>query len=180
MNDDITVFLSEEDIAARVKAMATEIDDYYNQIGAKDVLVICILKGSITFTADLMRQMQTPLQLDFLQVASYDGAMSTGKLKFRNELSTDITGRHLLIIEDIIDTGNTLARVIEKLWEHEPQSIKLCSLLDKPARRTVKLQGDFIGFSIPDHFVVGYGLDYNEHYRDLPFLGILKPEVYTK
>ena len=106
--------------------------------------------------------------------------MTTGKVVLKKDLDAEIAGRHLLIVEDIIDTGNTLTRVIEKLWEREPASIMLCSFLDKPARRTVKLKGDFIGFSIPDHFVVGYGLDYDENYRDLPFVGILKPEIYQK
>ena len=138
------------------------------------------MKGSLVFTADLMRKLKTKTKIDFIQVASYDGAMTTGKVVLKKDLDAEIAGRHLLIVEDIIDTGNTLTRVIEKLWEREPASIMLCSFLDKPARRTVKLKGDFIGFSIPDHFVVGYGLDYDENYRDLPFVGILKPEIYQK
>ncbi len=178
MEHDVTVLLSEEEIHRRLDDLAAEIDSYYQRSGVEEVVVICVLKGSLIFTADLIRKMKTATVLDFLKVSSYDGVRSTGNIVFENELSLDITGKHLLIVEDIIDTGNTLSCVIEKLWESEPQSIKLCSFLDKPARREVKLLGDFIGFSIPDHFVVGYGLDYNERYRNLPFLGILKPEVY--
>jgi len=178
-NDEVDVFLTEEQIAQRVSELAAELDAYYEQNEIKEVHALCLLKGSLIFTADLVRKMKTPVIIDFLQVASYDGSKSTGKLKFKTEPSADITGSHLLVIEDIIDTGNTLKCVIERLWEMEPQSITLCSFLDKPARRTVKLQGDFIGFTIPDHFVVGYGLDYNQRYRELPFVGILKPEVYA-
>ncbi len=178
MNDDVTVLLSEEDIEVRLTSLAAEIDRYYENVGVEEVIAVCVLKGSLVFTADLIRKMQTKTVLDFLRVSSYNGTMTTGNIVFKNDLSEDITGKNVLIIEDIIDTGNTLKCVIEKLWEREPQSIKLCSFLDKPARRTVKMQGDFIGFSIPDSFVVGYGLDYNERYRDLPFLGVLKPEVY--
>jgi hypoxanthine phosphoribosyltransferase len=178
MIDDVTVLLSEDEISKRLDSLAAEIDGYYQSTGVEEVIVVCVLKGSLVFTADLVRKMQTRAVLDFLRVSSYDGTMTTGNIVFKNDLSEDITGKHLLIIEDIIDTGNTLKCVIEKLWEREPQSIKLCSFLDKPARRTVKIQGDFIGFSIPDKFVVGYGLDYNEQYRDLPFVGVLKPEVY--
>ncbi len=180
MNDDVTVLLSREAIAKRVAQVAQEIDTHYQNAGVTEVLAVCILKGSLIFTADLVRQMQTKTKIDFLQVSSYNGAVTTGQVTFQKDLATDICGKHVLIIEDIIDTGNTLTRVIEKLWEREPASIQLCSFLDKPARRTVKLKGDFIGFSIPDHFVVGYGLDYDESYRNLPFVGILKPEVYEK
>ena len=178
MNDDVTVLLSEKEIDLRLDTLAAEIDAYYQSIGVDEVIAVCVLKGSLVFTADLIRKMKTKTIIDFLRVSSYNGTTTTGNIKFINDLSEDITGKHLLIIEDIIDTGKTLRSVIDKLWEREPKSIKLCSFLDKPARRTVKIQGDFVGFSIPDHFVVGYGLDYNEHYRDLPFLGILKPEVY--
>ena len=180
MLDDVTVLLTEEEINNRLDSLAAEIDEYYQSIGVDEVIAICVMKGSLIFTADLMRKMKTSVILDFLRVSSYSGTNSTGNIQFKNDLSEDITGKHILIIEDIIDTGKTLRGVIEKLWEREPMTIKLCSFLDKPARRTVKIQGDFIGFSIPDHFVVGYGLDYNERYRDLPFLGILKPEVYAE
>ena len=178
MNDDVTVLLSEEEIEKRLTSLAAEIDRYYENAGVEEVIAVCVLKVSLIFTADLIRKMQTKTVLDFLRVSSYNGTMTTGNIVFKNDLSEDITGKNVLIIEDIIDTGNPLKCVIEKLWEREPQSIKHCSFLDKPARRTVKMQGDFIGFSIPDSFVVGYGLDYNERYRDLPFLGVLKPEVY--
>ena len=180
MLDDVTVLLTEEEINNRLDSLAAEIDEYYQSIGVDEVIAICVMKGSLIFTADLIRKMKTSVILDFLRVSSYSGTNSTGNIQFKNDLSEDITGKHILIIEDIIDTGKTLRGVIEKLWEREPMTIKLCSFLDKPARRTVKIQGDFIGFSIPDHFVVGYGLDYNERYRDLPFLGILKPEVYAE
>lgn len=178
MLEDVTVLLSEEEINKRLDSLAAEIDAYYKSIGVDEVIAVCVMKGSLIFTADLIRRMKTNVILDFLRVSSYSGTNSTGIIQFKNDLSEDITGKHLLIIEDIIDTGKTLRGVIEKLWEREPMTIMLCSFLDKPARRTVKIQGDFIGFSIPDHFVVGYGLDYNERYRDLPFLGVLKPEVY--
>lgn len=179
MNDDVTILLSEEEISKRLDSLAAEIDTYYQSIGVDEIIAVCVLKGSIIFTADLIRRMKTRVILDFMRVSSYDGTASTGNITFKNDLSEDVTGKHLMIIEDIIDTGKTLRSVIDKLWEREPQSIMLCSFLDKPDRRTVKIQGDFVGFSVPDHFVVGYGLDYNELYRDLPFLGILKPEVYS-
>ena len=175
--DDIAeVLIDEQAIAAKVRELGTAIADDYR---GKDLVLVSILKGALPFLADLMRQMPIPLALDFLEVSSYGEATeSSGNVRILKDLAKPIEGREVVVIEDILDTGHTLSYVIEHLRSKQPRSVRLCTLLDKPARRIVPIQIDYRGFEIPDKFVVGYGLDYAERYRNLPFIGVLKPEVY--
>ena len=175
--DDIAeVLIDEQAIAAKVRELGTAIADDYR---TKDVVLVSILKGALPFLADLMRQMPIPLALDFLEVSSYGEATeSSGNVRILKDLAKSIEGRDVVVVEDILDTGQTLSYVIEHLRAKQPASVRLCTLLDKPARRIVPIQIDYRGFEIPDKFVVGYGLDYAERYRNLPFIGVLKPEVY--
>jgi hypoxanthine phosphoribosyltransferase len=175
--DDIAeVLINEQAIAAKVRELGVTISDDYR---GKDVVLVSILKGALPFLADLMRQMPIPLALDFLEVSSYGAATeSSGNVRILKDLAKPIDGRDVVVVEDILDTGQTLAYVIEHLHSKQPASVRLCTLLDKPARRIVPIQVDYRGFEIPDKFVVGYGLDYAERYRNLPFIGVLKPEVY--
>ena len=175
--DDVAeVLIDEQAIAAKVRALGTAIADDYR---GKDLVLVSILKGALPFLADLMRQMPIPLALDFLEVSSYGEATeSSGVVRILKDLAKPIEGRDVVVVEDILDTGQTLAYVIEHLRSKQPASVRLCTLLDKPARRIVPIQIDYRGFEIPDKFVVGYGLDYAERYRNLPFIGVLKPEVY--
>ena len=175
--DDIAeVLIDEQAIAAKVRELGTAIADDYR---GKDLVLVSILKGALPFLADLMRQMPLPLALDFLEVSSYgDATESSGNVRILKDLAKPIEGREVVVVEDILDTGHTLSYVIEHLHSKQPRSVRLCTLLDKPARRIVPIQIDYRGFEIPDKFVVGYGLDYAERYRNLPFIGVLKPEVY--
>jgi hypoxanthine phosphoribosyltransferase len=175
--DDIAeVLIDEQAIAAKVRELGTAIADDYR---TKDLVLVSILKGALPFLADLMRQMPIPLALDFLEVSSYGEATeSSGNVRILKDLAKSIEGRDVVVVEDILDTGQTLSHVIEHLRSKQPASVRLCTLLDKPARRIVPIQIDYRGFEIPDKFVVGYGLDYAERYRNLPFIGVLKPEVY--
>ena len=175
--DDIAeVLIDEQAIAAKVRALGAAIADDYR---GKDLVLVSILKGALPFLADLMRQMPIPLALDFLEVSSYGAATeSSGNVRILKDLAKPIEGRDVVVVEDILDTGHTLAYVIEHLHSKQPASVRLCTLLDKPARRIVPIRIDYRGFEIPDKFVVGYGLDYAERYRNLPFIGVLKPEVY--
>ena len=172
------VMLSEEQIAKRVKEVAAQLDRLYE---GRRPLVVCILKGSVVFFADLIRHMTTPLELDFMAVSSYGaGTESTGRLKVTKDLTTDIAGRDVLIVEDILDTGITLSNLVPMLKMRNPNSVKICTILDKPSRRKADIAPDYEGFAVPDEFVVGYGLDYDEKYRNLPYIGVLKPSVYEK
>ncbi len=172
------VMLSEEQIAKRVKELAAQLDRLYD--GRKPV-VVCILKGSVLFFADLIRNMKTALTIDFMGVSSYgSGTKSTGELKITKELSTDIQDRDVLIVEDIIDSGNTLYKLKKLLSVRRPSSVNIVTLLDKPQRREVPMEPEYTGFVIEDEFVVGYGLDYAEEYRNLPYVGVLKRSVYEK
>ncbi len=175
--DDIAeVLIDEQAIAAKVRELGATIADDYR---GKDLVLVSILKGALPFLADLMRQMPIPLALDFLEVSSYgDATESSGNVRILKDLAKPIEGREVVVVEDILDTGHTLSYVIEHLRSKQPRSVRLCTLLDKPARRIVPIQIDYRGFEIPDKFVVGYGLDYAERYRNLPFIGVLKPEVY--
>ena len=148
----------------------------------KNPLIVGVLKGVVIFYADMVRQIQVPCQMDFMWISSYQGTNSTGEMVVKRDVSGDIKGRHVLILEDIFDTGNSLDFTYRHLLSKEPASLKICTLLDKPERRKpgITLQADYVGFTVPNEFVVGYGLDYNEHYRNLPYVGILKPEVYGK
>jgi hypoxanthine phosphoribosyltransferase len=174
-NDLREVLFSDEEIAQRVKQLAGQITTEYKD---KPLTVICLSNGAIVFAADLIRQIPIPLQLDSISVSSYEGTRSTGNVKIDKNIKLCVKNRHVLIVDDILDTGRTLAKVQEEVLKEGPLSVKLCVLLDKPARRALSLEADFSGFKIDDHFVVGYGLDYNEAYRNLPSIGILKEEIY--
>lgn len=170
------VLLSKEEIDEKVKELGKMLAKEY---AGKRPLLICVLKGALIFVADLARAMNIPLEVDFMAVSSYGvSTKSSGVVRILKDLETGIEGRHVLIVEDIIDTGLTLKYLIENLKSRKPASIKICTLLDKPSRRRVQLQPDFSGFEIPDKFVIGYGLDFSEIYRNLPFIGVLKPEAY--
>lgn len=175
--DDIAeVLVDEAAIAAKVRELGDSISRDYR---GKDLVLVSILKGALPFLADLMRQIPLPLALDFLEVSSYGSSTeSSGVVRILKDIANPIEGRDVLVVEDILDTGNTLAFVVEHLRSQRPASVRICTLLDKPARRLVPIDIDYRGFEIPDKFVVGYGLDYAERYRNLPFIGVLKPEVY--
>lgn len=169
------VMLSERKIARRVKELASQMDKLY---GGRKPVVVCILKGSVLFFTDLIRHMKTPLTIDFMSVSSYGNGTTSGELKIKQDLSTDITGRDVLIVEDIIDSGNTLYNLKKLLNSRSPASVNIVTLLDKPARREVPMEPEYKGFVIEDEFVIGYGLDYAEEYRNLPYVGVLKRSVY--
>lgn len=172
------VMLSERQITKRVKQLAKQLDTLYE--GRKPV-VVCILKGSVVFFSELIRNMRTPLTLDFMSVSSYGkGAKSTGEIQIKKDLTTDIAGRDVLIVEDIIDSGNTLYNLKKLLNGRSPSSVNIVTLLDKPERREVPMEPEYKGFVIKDEFVIGYGLDYAEEYRNLPYVGVLKRSVYEK
>ena len=175
--DDIAeVLVDEQAIAQKVRDLGARIAEDYR---GKDLVLVSILKGALPFLADLMRTIPIPLRLDFLEVSSYGASTeSSGVVRILKDLANPIEGRHVLVVEDILDTGGTLAHVVDHLRSQRPASVRLCTLLDKPARRLVPIEIDYKGFEIPDKFVVGYGLDYAERYRNLPFIGVLKPEVY--
>ena len=178
MEKDIAqILLSEEQIQNRIRELGEELSREYAD---KNPVVVGVLKGVVVFYADMIRQLKVPCQLDFMWISSYKGTSSTGKMLVRQDLSADIKGRHVLILEDIYDTGNSLNFTYNYLLSKEPASVKICTLLDKPERRKpgITLVPDYIGFTIPNEFVVGYGLDFNEHFRNLPFVGVLKPEAY--
>ena len=179
MEKDIQeVLLTEAQIKARIKELGKVLSEEYAD---KDPVVVGVLKGVVVFYADMIRELNVHCQMDFMWISSYEGTNSTGKMQVKRDVSADIKGRHVLILEDIFDTGNSLDFTYHHLMEKEPASLKICTLLDKPSRRDPKvtLVPDYVGFTIPNAFVVGYGLDYNEHYRNLPYVGVLKPEAYT-
>ena len=177
MREDIAeILLSEAQIADKVAELGAQISRDYE---GKNLLMVSVLKGSVVFMADLMRAVKIPMAIDFMSVSSYgDGVKTTGVVKILKDLDHPIAGYDLLIVEDILDSGLTLSYLSELLRAREPNSIKLLTLLDKPERRQVDVKADYIGFTVPDEFVVGYGLDYNERYRNLPFVGVLKASVY--
>ena len=180
MDKDIEqILLSEEQIQNRIRELGEILTAEYAD---KNPVIVGVLKGVVVFYADMIRQIKVPCQMDFMWLSSYSGTNSTGKMLVRQDVTADIQGRHVLILEDILDTSNSQEFTVNHLKEKHPASIKICTLLDKPERRRegVTLQADYVGFTIPNAFVVGYGLDYNEKYRNLPYVGILKPEVYTK
>lgn len=178
MSKDIReVLLTEEQIAELVKKLGDEITKDYKD---KNLLLISVLKGSVVFVADLMRAIDLPCSMDFMVVSSYGDSMeSSGIVKIIKDLDISLEGYDVLIVEDILDTGRTLASLIEILKMRRPKSIKICTLLDKVDCRLANVEADYVGARVPDEFVVGYGLDYNERYRNLPFVGVLKPLVYT-
>ena len=180
MHDDIkTVLVSEEQLKAKVAELGAQISRDY---AGKNLVLVSILKGSVVFMADLMRAVSIPCNIDFMVVSSYGGSNTTssGLVKIIKDLDGDLSGKDVLIVEDILDTGVTLSNLVPMLKMRNPNSVKICTILDKPSRRKADIQPDYEGFQVPDEFVVGYGLDYDEKYRNLPYVGVLKPEVYTK
>ena len=177
MYDDLEkVLLTDEEIAEMISDIGKRISEDYK---GKNLLLVSVLKGSVVFMADLMRSIKIPCKIDFMSVSSYgSGTESTGHVKIIKDLDIDLEGYDLLIVEDILDSGNTLYNLKKLLLGRNPKSVKICTFLDKPARRTADIKADYVGVEIPDDFVVGYGLDYNENYRNLPCLGILKRSVY--
>ena len=172
------VLISKEDIEKKVLEISKQISADYMGLNP---LFVCILKGSVFFTADLLRNVTTPAQIDFMVVSSYgSGTTSSGTLNIKKDLSVDIKGKHVIVVEDIIDSGNTLYLLKDLLLSREPASVKICTLLDKPDRRIKEVEVDYCGFKIPDEFVVGYGLDYDENYRTLPDIRVLSRSVYEK
>ncbi len=169
------MLLTEERIARRVKTLARQINRDFT---GRDLVIISLLNGTVMFLADLIRHLSLPLRLDFIGVSSYGSGTESGALVFTKELRLDVRGRDVLLVDDILDTGKTLTKVLAKLRPLGPRRIKVCVLLEKKARRTESVRADYVGFEIPDKFVVGYGLDFAERYRHLPFLGVLRPEVY--
>ena len=170
------ILFSEEQLKARVREIAGQID---RDFAGKEPMLISVLRGSFIFMADLMRSITLPCTVDFMAVSSYGaGTTSSGQVKITKDLSESIEGRDIIVVEDILDSGNTLSYLLQILQARHPASMKLCTLLDKPDRRIKPVHVDYSGFSIPDEFVVGYGLDYAEKYRNLPYIGVLKPCVY--
>ena len=175
-NDIQEVLFSEEQLKNRVQEIARQITADYQ---GKEIMLISVLRGSFVFMADLCRAIDLPCTLDFMAVSSYGkGTKSSGQVQITKDLSEDISDRHIIVVEDILDSGNTLSYLLKILENRHPASIRLCTLLDKPDRRVKPVEVHYSGFTIPDAFVVGYGLDYAEKYRNLPYIGILKPQVY--
>ena len=176
MHQDIDkILLSQEEIVTKTAELAAQLKVDY---GDKKPILLGILKGSVMFMAELMKTLDIDLQVDFMDVSSYDGAVSTGDVRIVKDLSMSVRGRHVLIAEDIVDTGRTLEKVIELLRNRGAKSVEMVTLLDKPEARVAPIAAKYVGFTIPKLFVVGYGLDYNEKYRNLPYIGILKESVY--
>jgi hypoxanthine phosphoribosyltransferase len=169
------VLISQQELARRVAGLAREIEKDY---AGKDLVIVALLNGTVMFLADLLRQISLPLRLDFIGVSSYGAGTESAELVFTKELRLDVSGRHVLVVDDILDTGRTLTQVMAKLNKLKPFQMKTCVLLDKPSRRVERVDADYVGFVIPNQFVVGYGLDYAERYRNLPFVGVLHPEMY--
>jgi hypoxanthine phosphoribosyltransferase len=176
--DVAEVLLSEDQIQAKVAELGARISADY---AGRELTLVSVLKGSLPFMADLMRAITIPVQIDLMEVSSYGGTAteSSGLVRILKDLSSSIDGRDVVIVEDIIDTGLTLNYLVRYLRGKNPSSLRICTLLDKPARRLVEIAIDYLGFEIPDQFVIGYGLDYGERYRNLRFVGVLRPEVYT-
>ena len=176
LNDIERVLISEEELHAKVQEMGKKISEDFR---GKDPLFVGVLKGCFIFMSDLLRCVDIKCTMDFMAVSSYSGTSSTGAVKIAKDLSQDIEGRHIIIVEDILDSGVTLSYLKKYLEVRKPASISIATLLDKPARRKADVYADYSCFEVPDAFVVGYGLDYNELYRNLPYIGVLKPEMYS-
>jgi hypoxanthine phosphoribosyltransferase len=171
------ILITDAQIARRIKLMSRDIARDFT---GREMVVVSLLNGTVMFLADMIRNLSLPLRLDFIGVSSYGAGTESGELVFTKELRLDVKGRDVLLVDDILDTGKTLSRVIPKLRALKPRRIKTCVLLNKPARRIEKVKADYTGFEIPDFFVVGYGLDFAERYRNLPFVGVLHPHVYKQ
>lgn len=174
MNEKITVLIDEETIENRIKEIAEQISKDYE---GKEVRLICILKGSIFYTAELAKRLRIPSTIDFMSVSSYGaGTVSSGQVNIKKDLDESIEGLDVIVVEDIVDTGNTLSQLIPELKKRNPKSIEITTLLDKPSRREVDIDVRYIGFEVEDKFMVGYGLDYDQNYRDLPFIGVVETD----
>ena len=172
------ILLSEDQIKARIAELGRELTADY---AGKNPIFIGVLKGVVMFFADMIRAIPLDCQIDFMAVSSYGGGtQSSGKIRIQKDMSVDLAGRHVVILEDILDSGLTLSHTAAYLKTKGPASLKICTLLDKPDRRKAEVQADYVGFTIPNLFVVGYGLDFDENYRNLPYVGVLKPEAYMK
>ena len=172
MKDEVNVLSSEEDVMKRISEIGAKISEDY---AGKELHVICILKGGVFFMCELVKHITVPVTHDFMSVSSYgDGTESSGRVKIVKDLDDSIEGKEVLIVEDIIDSGRTLHHLMQLLHARNPKSVRLCTLLDKPDRRVIEVPVDYTGFSIPDLFVVGYGLDYAQHYRNLPYIGVIE------
>ena len=180
MEQDIQqILITEEQLRARIEELGQQLTQDY---AGKNPIIVGVLKGVVVFYADMVRKIKVPCQMDFMWLSSYAGSSSTGQIVVKQDVTADVKGRHVLILEDIYDTGNSLDFTCRHLMAKQPASLKICTLLDKPERRKpgITLKPDYVGFTVPNAFVVGYGLDYNEQYRNLPYVGILKPDVYEK
>jgi hypoxanthine phosphoribosyltransferase len=169
------VLITQEQLARRVRSLSREIQ---RDFAGREMVVISLLTGTVLFLADLIRNLSLPLRLDFMGVSSYGAGTESGNLIFTKELRLNVRGRDVLLVDDILDTGKTMTRVLAKLRILKPRRIKTCVLLNKAARRIEPIQADYVGFEIPDYFVIGYGLDFAERYRNLPFVGVLHPHIY--
>ncbi len=178
MNKDVKeILVSEEEIQEICKRLGKQISKDYAD---KNLLLVSVLKGGVVFMADLMRNITCDCQIDFISVSSYSGTQTTGKVNFKKDLDVNPEGKDILIVEDILDSGITLTYLKQVLLDRNANSIKVCAFLDKPTNHRVEIEADYVGKVIPDAFVIGYGLDYNEKYRNLPYVGVLSPEVYSK
>ncbi len=178
MDKDIQeILITEEEIRTRIAELGEQLSADY---AGKNPVIVGVLKGVVVFYADMIRQIKAPCQMDFMWISSYEGTETTGNMVVKRDVAGDLKGRHVLILEDIFDTGTSLDFTYHHLLEKEPASLKICTFLDKPSRRKpgIDLKADYVGFTVPNAFVVGYGLDYNEYYRNLPYVGVLKPEIY--
>lgn len=175
--DVLRVLFSEEDIHNIVRGLAQKVQKDY---AGKVPLVVCILKGAVIFMTDFVREYKGPLEMDFMDISSYSGTETTGEIRILKDLDISVKDRDVLILEDIIDTGFTLKSVTELFDDRGASSVRICTLFDKPSGRKVNVKTDYTGVSVPGEFIVGYGLDYNERYRNLPYVGVLKPSVYSK
>ena len=176
LNDIEEVLFSKELLKETVGSLGAQISADYKD---KNLLMVSILKGSVVFMSDLMRAVTIPCEIDFMAVSTYNGIKSSGTVRILKDLDRDIRGYDVLIVEDILDSGLTLNYLMDLLYGRNPNSIRICTLFDKPERRKVDIYPDYKGLEVPDKFIVGYGLDYNEKYRNLPFVGVLKPEIYS-
>lgn len=177
-NDIKEILITSDQIKEKVEQLGAQLSKEYE---GRNPLVICILKGAFIFMSDLVKEITVPIELDFMAVSSYGASTkSSGEVKIIKDLDTSVEGRDILIVEDIIDSGLTLSYLVDVLERRKVKSVKIVTLFDKPARRTVSLQADWSGFVLPNEFVVGYGLDYAEKYRNLPYIGVLKPEIYEQ
>ena len=175
--ENIKVLITEEEVDRKIREMADKISREYE---GKEIHMICVLKGGVFFMTELAKRISVPVSMDFMAVSSYEGTQSTCKVRIVKDLDESVEGKDVLVVEDIVDTGRTLGVLLDMFRQRGASSVKLCTLLDKPDGRVTDVQVDYECFTVPDKFVVGYGLDYDENYRNLPFVGVLKPEVYSK